>query len=216
MVSMRTGDGATASGINQVAAAIAAAVAGVLFVGYPLLRPWSDEQGSAGAQALASGAWVGTHAAAMIGFILLPIALRQLGPRLGSPWGILLATVGSGAVLPYYGAEAFGIQAIAGRASGDPALLELLQPLRFGAVQLTFFGIGLVALAVGGIMQAVRILRRGGRDRWLGVPLGLGLGLLLPQFFAVPGVRIAHGLLMGLGGICLAVILTRRGSLDAA
>jgi hypothetical protein len=44
------------------AGALALVLAGLLFVGYPALRPWHDENTVAGATAsMASNAWVAAH-----------------------------------------------------------------------------------------------------------------------------------------------------------
>ena len=49
---------------------IAFLVAGVLFLLYPVTRPWHDETTAAGArESMASSAWVAAHFFAMLGFI---------------------------------------------------------------------------------------------------------------------------------------------------
>ena len=53
----------------------ALAVAGVLFVLYPIIRPFSDEASFQGAAAFVSTAWVVTHMLAIAGFILLMLGL---------------------------------------------------------------------------------------------------------------------------------------------
>ena len=54
-------------------------VAGVLFLLYPALRPWEDETTTSGAAAaMGSTAWVVAHLCAMLGFILVAVALLQL------------------------------------------------------------------------------------------------------------------------------------------
>lgn len=45
------------------------AVAGVLFVLYPLIRPFSDEESLQGAAAFTSTAWIVAHTLAMAVFI---------------------------------------------------------------------------------------------------------------------------------------------------
>src|ERR1044072_1204764 len=88
-------------------------LSGVLFVLYPALRPWQDETTVAGAhEAMGSTAWVAAHFCAMVGFVLVPIALRGLRERIGTAPAIV-AWVGAGLVLPYYGAEDFGLHAAA-------------------------------------------------------------------------------------------------------
>ena len=59
--------------------AISLVVAGILFVAYPALRPFSSETGLEGAQAFASTNWIIAHSLAMAGFILLGLgAARRL------------------------------------------------------------------------------------------------------------------------------------------
>ena len=98
------------------AGAIALAAAGLLFLAYPALRPWHDEGTVAGATAsMSSTAWVTAHFFAMLGFILVPLGLLALRSALAAtraePLALtaaVLAWIGSGLVLPYYGAEDFG------------------------------------------------------------------------------------------------------------
>jgi len=59
--------------------ALSLAVAGVLFLLYPAVRPWHDESTVDGAVAsMGSGAWVAAHAFAMVGFVLVPLGLLAL------------------------------------------------------------------------------------------------------------------------------------------
>jgi hypothetical protein len=113
--------------------ALSLAVAGLLFILYPVLRPWRDETTVTGAiDAMSSSAWIASHLSAMIGFILVGLGLLAL-------WGTVHATraeptalaavitswLGAGLTLPYYGAEAFGLYAIASRAAaGEPAVVR--------------------------------------------------------------------------------------------
>lgn len=57
--------------------ALALAVAGVLFVLYPAIRPYSDETSLQGAAAFASSAWIVAHVLAMLGFVLVTPALAS-------------------------------------------------------------------------------------------------------------------------------------------
>ncbi|NEB06440.1 hypothetical protein G3I78_46570, partial [Streptomyces sp. SID13726] len=45
---------------------------------------------------------------------------------------------------------------------------------------------------------------------WLTLPFALGLVLLLPQFWGDPGLRVAHGVLLGAGCALLAVVALRE------
>lgn len=200
------------------------AVAGVLFALYPAIRPYSDESTMSGAVAFSSAAWVASHMFAMIGFVLLPLGLLSLlgvldaaGAQRAGRAALVMAWVGAGLVLPYYGAETFALHALGTRASqvGDPALLGLADAIRYGPTQAVMFGAGLLLLAAGGVLAAVAIWRSDTLPRVSAVPLALGLVLFLPQFFTTPSVRIAHGLLVAAGCAVLAVGLGRRSTAAA-
>ncbi|GAA3989400.1 hypothetical protein GCM10022247_04960 [Allokutzneria multivorans] len=163
-------------------------LSGLLFLLYPVLRPWHDETTVDGARAaMGSTAWVLAHLVAMLGFVLVPIALLGLRERLGTTPTIVM-WLGAGLVLPYYGAEDFGLFAAA---SHDSDLLAVAETLRYNAFAVTLFGIGLLALAVGAVLVAVK-------DR-SAVLFAAGFVLFLPQFFTPAPMRIAHGVLMLVG-----------------
>ncbi|WP_326556173.1 hypothetical protein [Micromonospora sp. NBC_01796] len=200
--------------------ALAAAVAALMFLLYPAVRPWTDETTVAGAtEAMSSGRWVASHLFAMIGFILLPLALlavrslvaRTPGEALAAA-GVVTTWIGAGLTLPYYGAEDFALNAIAGRsADGQPLdLLDLVDAVRYGPVAITTFGIGLVLLGVGAVLAAVAIWRSGLLPRATGIPLALGFALFLPQFYTPSAVRIGHGVLVAVGLAWLALTLWRQ------
>lgn len=197
----------------------ALAAAGVLFFLYPLLRPYSDETTLDGARAMASTAWILAHVFAIGGFILLIPGLLGLFAALAGQRPAYAAVVASwlgvGLLLPYYGAETFGLNAIAQRAvrDNDPGLLELAETARLGSVQATMFLAGLLLLAAGAILAAVAIWRSGITPRWSGIPFAVGFALFLPQFFGPPWMRIGHGLLVAVGCVLLAAVLwSPRGS----
>jgi hypothetical protein len=207
--------------LHQRAGAGALALAGVFFALYPLLRPWHNEASPAGARAsMSSDAWLIAHLCAMLGFALLPLGLLALTSRLGRTPGasaikvaVLSAWLGAALVLPYYGSEDFGLHAIARAAVPGSAidLLGVVNAVRFNPVPATMFALGLVLLAVGGVALGVATSHAGGLPRWIGVPAGVGLILLLPQFFLPPWARIAHGVLLGVGLLLLARVLWRAG-----
>jgi xanthine/uracil/vitamin C permease (AzgA family) len=189
------------------------AATGVLFLLYPAVRPSTDD-----AAAMASGAWVVGHLAAMIGFVLLGLAVLGLHHLLGDRLSLRAAVVtrvGVGLTLPYYGAEDFGLNVIANRSLRDnaPALMELAEQFRYGPVAMTMFAGGLLLLGVGAVMAAVSVWRSGTPARWSGVPLAVGFALFVPQFFGPYSLRIAHGALIAIGGVWLAVELWRARGL---
>jgi hypothetical protein len=203
----------SAARIRAGAAALAAA--GVLFLAYPALRPWHDEGTVAGATAsMSSTAWVTAHFFAMAGFILMPLGLLALRSALAAtraePLALtaaVLAWIGSGLVLPYYGAEDFGLHAIAGPAGPRNGLLSLVYAVRYQPLAVTIFAAGLVLLAAAAILAALAAWRSHVLPRASGILFATGMALFLPQFFGPAAVRIAHGILLAAGSIILAAAL---------
>ena len=197
------------------AGAIALAAAGLLFLAYPALRPWHDEGTVAGATAsMSSTAWVTAHFFAMLGFILMPLGLLALRAALAAtraePLALtaaVLAWIGSGLVLPYYGAEDFGLHAIAGSAGPRAGLLSLVHAVRYQPLAMTIFGAGLLLLAAAAIMAAIAVWRSHVLPRTSAILFATGMALFLPQFFGPAAVRIAHGILLAAGSIILAAAL---------
>ncbi|MFI7127005.1 hypothetical protein ACIBQ1_15025 [Nonomuraea sp. NPDC050153] len=188
------------------------AAAGILFLVYPAIRPSGDD-----ATAMASTAWVAGHAAAMVGFVLLGLAVLGLHQVLGDRLSLRAAVVtwvGAGLTLPYYGAEDFGLNVIAQRSLRDqaPALMELAEEFRYGPVAVTMFAAGLLLLAVGTVMAAISVWRSGTLPKWSGTALALGFVLFIPQFFGPYPLRVAHGALIMIGGLWLAAALATAGT----
>ncbi|MFS8100555.1 hypothetical protein LFM09_25840 [Lentzea alba] len=166
------------------------AAAGLLFLLYPAFRPWEDETTAAGAAAaMGSQAWVWSHLFAMIGFILVPIALLEIHRT-----AAITFWVGAGLTLPYYGAENFGLHEIA----AQPDLLELAEAVRYNPVAVTTFALGLVTMGVAAVMVALKLRTTAA---WV---FAAGFALFLPQFFTPPAIRIAHGVLVLVGCVWLA------------
>ncbi|KAA0925142.1 MULTISPECIES: hypothetical protein [Rhodococcus] len=180
---------------------------GVMFAAYPALRPYSDEVGSAGVDAFASSNWVLAHTFAMLGFIALGLLVLYAGRR--SDVAVMTTWIGVGLVLPYYGAETFALHALGVDAAqtSNPGLIELADPIRYSLVQSVMFGLGLVLIAVGLVVFALR-------NRYAMV-LAAGFVLFLPQFYTPPAVRIVHGLLIAVGAILAARSVAGR-SVDSA
>lgn len=199
--------------------ALALAVAGVLFILYPALRPWHDESTVDGAIAsMDSGAWLASHLFAMIGFILVALGLlavrqvvRDSGAERIAFAAVVTGWIGAGLTLPYYGAETFALNAIAGQAAQGEQfdLLEMVEAVRFGPLAVTTFGAGLLALGAAGVLAAVAVWRSPALPRYSGLLFAAGLALFLPQFFTPPAVRIAHGVLLGIGAMWLTIVLWR-------
>jgi hypothetical protein len=199
--------------------ALAFTVAGILFVAYPALRPFSSETGLEGAQAFASTNWIIAHSLAMAGFILLGLGLLGVceelrgsaGQRLAS-WGMVLSWIGIGMTLPYYGAEVFGLHAV-GQAVVDrnnPDLMSIVNNIRW-EVGIFWILAGLTALGVGVILFAIAIWRSGRMAKWSGIVLAIAFALYIPQFAAGQPLRIAHGVLLLVGALILAWAILPRG-----
>ena len=196
-------------------------VAGVGFATYPVVRPYADETTYAGLAAMASNAWLLAHLLGVLAFAALPVGLSRLGRRL-APGGSRaadslgpLSYLALVLLLPYYGAETFGLHAIGQYASpGDTALLTVVDSVRYQPVAITLFGLGLITLAVVGVLLAITAWSHGARLRAAGLVTGVALALYLPQFFGTPTMRIAHGVLLGLG--CLAIAFAARSVATAA
>jgi hypothetical protein len=207
------------SALTRRLGSAAFAVAGAMFLLYPVLRPWRDETTLDGAtSAMGSGAWVASHAFAMIGFVLVPLGLLALrsviaGTRGERPLGtaVVVTWIGAGLTLPYYGAEDFALHEIA--RSGAPDLLSLAEAIRYNPVAMSMFGTGLVLLGIGAVLAAVGVARSGVLPRLGGVPFAVGFALWLPQFYTPAAVRIAHGVLIAAGLAWLSVrTLSSRSS----
>jgi hypothetical protein len=204
---------------------VAFAVAGVLFVLYPAVRPFSDEVGLEGAAAFGSTAWIVAHSFAIVGFVLLVLGLFGLYLRLQATQGegaaliaLVLSWIGVGLVLPFYGAEVFGLHAIGQEAlkENNGALVSLAGAVR-GQPGLAFILSGLVLLAVGIIVSATAVWRSGVIAKWTGIPLAVGFALYIPQYTAPQFLRVAHGLLITVACLLIAFELQReRVSSDPA
>ena len=209
-----------ASPARARAGAVALAAAGVLFLAYPAVRPYHDESTAAGAtRSMSSNAWVASHLFAMVGFVLLPLGLLAITGLLGRTRaaglalaGTVAVWIGAGLSLPYYGSEDFGLHAIAGPHGNRSDVVGLVDAVRTQPVAMTTFGLGLVVLAIGAILVAVAIWRSAMLARWGGIPFAAAIVLFLPQFYASPSVRIAHGVLMLVGLALLAGSMWRAAA----
>lgn len=206
-------------------AAAGLALAGVLFFLYPALRPWRDESTADGAlQAMSSPWWVATHLFAMIGFILVPLALLAVRRVVDATRSERLAVtaavttwIGVGLTLPYYGAEDFALNTIATKVAGGQSLdlLDLADSIRYHPAAVTTFLIGLLLLGIGPVLAATAIWRSGVLPRFSGILFAAGFALFIPQFFAPAAGRVAHGVLVAVGCVWLAVALWRLSSRPA-
>lgn len=193
--------------------AAALGLAGVFFLLYPAIRPFSDEASLAGARAFASSSWIVAHTLGIFGFLLFALGAFGLQQRLqDTPVGrrvtraLLLVWVGVGLTLPYYGAEVFGLHAVGQEAlarNDVPLLKTLIHSVRW-TVGIWFIVTGLLLLAVAAVMLATAVWQSGVFHRWSGVPLAAALVLYIPQFSGPQSLRVAHGVLMLVGCAWLA------------
>jgi hypothetical protein len=160
----------------------------------------------------------------MVGFILVALGLLAVWNAVSATRAERLALaavvtgwIGVGLTLPYYGAEDFGLNAIARKAAEGQVLdlLGLVDAVRFSAVPATTFALGLLLLGVGAVLAAVAIWRSGVLPRSSGILFAAGFVLFLPQFFTPPAVRIAHGVLVAAGSIWVALALWRAKEAQA-
>jgi hypothetical protein len=192
--------------ITQTARAAALGLAGGAFVAYPILRGSAVETGLSGAALYARPAWVLAHVLGMLGFVLLAVWLPVIDERAGR-W----ATWGAFAVLPYYGAEAFGLHALGVRVlqTGHADMIAAADMFRYQPVAIAVFALGWVAFGAVGVR--LLLVARGSRAAlWIGLVLsGIALLTYLPQFFLPPAGRIGHGLLLGIGLFVTAYAVLR-------
>lgn len=196
---------------------LAFVVAGLLFVFYPIVRPFSSEVGLQGAAAFGSTGWVVAHSFAIFGFVLMVLGLfgiflpLQHTPVEGLALiGLVVSWIGVGLVLPFYGAEVFGLHAIGQEAlkENNGALVSLADSVR-GQPGIWFILIGLGLLGVGVILSAIALWRSGIFVKWIGIPVAVGFALYLPQFSWPQYLRVAHGFLITIGCLLIAWNLMR-------
>lgn len=188
---------------------------------YPLLRPWGPEEGAGWAQDLASTAWPVAHSFGMLGFVAIALALRSAAHSIPWPWtgrplreAETRAWLAVALLLPYYGAEAYGLHALGRHATeqGQYDVLAAAELFRFAPLPVTTFALGLLALVLVGARLAHGVWRTGILGRTGGLLAGLGLATYLPQFFGPAGLRITHGLVLGVGLVLVAVAARRPSS----
>jgi hypothetical protein len=200
-------------------------VSGLALAAYPMLRPYGSETGLDGARAFASTAWPVSHLLGMVGFITLALALQSLTstPRTArhgrtARGTATLAWLAAAFLLPYYGAEAFGLHALGAYAaeSGDVAALEVANAFRFAPLAMTTFAIGLLLLLLVGLRLGVGFWRSTAVGRVGGILAGAGAVTYLPQFFGTPALRVGHGVLLGAGLVLLGLAVAREAATEPA
>jgi len=197
---------------------LAFVVAGALFVLYPAVRPFSSEVGLDGAAAFGSTAWIVAHSLAIVGFVVVVLGLFGIYLRLQATSGerpaligLLLSWIGVGLVLPFYGAEVFGLHAIGQEAlkENNGSLTSLASSVR-GEPGIEFILVGLALLGIGITLSAIAVWRSGMFARWAGIPLAVGFALYIPQYVAPQYLRVAHGLMIAVACLVIAQQLQRE------
>lgn len=207
-------DGGVAGTRRHGQGALALGIAGTAFAAYPASRPYPD-----GPAVWTQFWWVPAH-------LLGVIAFASLVPGLAVWWSVhrgtagerpawaalIVCGVGTALVLPYYGAESFGLAALGAAVPGGvaPAVADAVaEQVRMAPLPAATFLAGLLALAAAGVLVAVAAVRGGRVPVVPAVLLAAGLVLYLPQFFAPAPVRIAHGVLLAAGCLLTALTLHR-------
>src|SRR5260370_42493953 len=100
--------------------AVSLVLSGILFVLYPLLRPYSDESSLQGAQAFASTAWIVAHILGVVGFIFVALgllglssALQNTAARRIASLALVLTWIAAALIPPYHRDAMFGLRALA-------------------------------------------------------------------------------------------------------
>lgn len=172
---------------------------GGLMAAYLLLRPYGDAHaGRAMAEAFGSTRWPIAHVCGAMGlaaFTWLALRLSDLDQSVAARWARAAGLVGAALVLPYFGAESFGLHALGADAlGGDLSALAMVDEVRYQPLAITMFGAGLAALAVSAVAFALAWSHLGrGLRRWAAWPLAVLVALFLPQFFLPPPWRMAYG-----------------------
>ena len=207
------------TGVARICAAALFALAGVLFVVYPLVRPYAAGGAPDGRAEFASPSWLVAHLAAVGGFIAFGLALVALSGLLKGTGGeraavvaVAASWIGTGLTLPYYGAETFALHALGGSDLDENAVTTLTESVRMGAAQATLFATGLLLVAVGAAAAAVAIARSRLLAGWAGIPMAVGFALFIPQFYVDAPLRIGHGVLIGFGCAVVALGVLRSQS----
>jgi uncharacterized membrane protein YhaH (DUF805 family) len=161
---------------------------------------------------------------AMVAFTLLPVGMlsvyssmeKTAAERTGF-WAFVLTMIGIGLTLPFYGGEAYGLHAIGQAAMNqqDVGLMALPAVVR-GGPGLIMFLTGLLVLGASAIVVAVAIWKSGAYPKWSGVPYAIGMALYIPQFFGSQPLRVAHGVLVALGCLWIAVDLWGQSNPESA
>jgi hypothetical protein len=115
---------------------------------------------------------------------------------------------GSALVLPMFGVETFALPAI-GRTylAGHPGIAPIVT-LTYRGPGTVVMLVGLLLLAIAALTFAIAAWRRGTQPRWATLTWAVGLAAWLPLL--PRPIRVIDGLLIGIGGVRLALFMWRR------
>lgn len=213
--------------ISHRLGALALGTSALLLAVFPLLRPFfrldvfSPTLAAVASGPLASAPWIIAHLVLMLGFALLPLgllgvasALADDGAQRSARRGLLGAITGVMLVMPAVGVETFAMPLVGqlyldGVEGVAPALARIYR----GPMTLVML-VGLLLLAAGAIDLARAAWRSTALPRWGAVWLAAGLALWVPLL--PRPVRVLDGVLIGLGGVWLALGLWRAAAPRAA
>ena len=202
--------------------ALVLGLSALLLTVFPLIRPFfpldvfaPERTLAAASPAFASVPWVLSHFLAMLGFVLLLGGMLALYAfHAGAPAesrafrGLVWGLAGVALVLPALGVEAYAMPIIGKVYLAGASGLAPVIPLTYRGPMTVVLLLGLLFLAVGVFNFAFAIRRGGQLPAWAGFVFAIGLALWLPLL--PRPVRIADGLLIGLGGIPLAWSMWRK------
>jgi len=201
--------------------AVALGASALLLAIFPLLRPFfpldvfvPERSIAAAAPAFASTAWLVSHCLAMLGFVLLQGgALALYGFLAGSASerlafrGLVWSLPGVAFILPALGVETFSMPVIGQLYEPGWNALAPVLALTYRGPMTGVLLVGQGFLAVGAYSFAVAIRRDGRLPALAAFAFATGLALWLPML--PRPIRVADGLLIGIGGLPLAWRLVR-------
>ena len=203
--------------------AVVLGISALLFVAFPLVRPFfaepdmnSPESLAIAAKGYTAFAWSAAHLMSMIGFVLLIFGIMTVYAHLSKSkaerrafQAMILSLSGIGLLLPALGVELYTLPMI-GRLylDGKTDVFNLVGAIRMEPVSTLMFLVGLLLLAIGSIVLAVAISQSDVLPTWAGIVFAIGLVLFLPLFPQI--IRIVDGLLVGIGGMGLAWSMWRK------
>jgi hypothetical protein len=128
--------------------------------------------------------------------------------------GLVVFMVGAGLTLPFFGAEAFGLQVIGSGVvtQNNASLIPLVNQLRFGP-GIEFILSGLLCVAAATIIMAAAVWKSPALPKWSGILLAAGFAAYIPQLQGDPTfqvIRIGVGILILIGCCWLAWGIVRR------